>query len=178
MSELEIAPDVAGLEPVRTDPSRCSNSEFTDRAFERRCGTPLSSPCFNVSRCSGPPLGSGDRHFFSPGSIEALVGGGAASGSQIYVFDNYCSLADSDSISEDALDKEGEPLRNEELQEHILSWVFRDAARQAGALAATYESACMFIDISWGEKEPCPVNAPLWNNGSNHVMVNFGDKGR
>jgi len=170
-AELEIAPDVSRLGPVRTDPSRCSNSEFTDRVFERRCGTPLSSPCFNASRCAGPPLGSGGNGILPPD-------GGAASGPKIYVFDNYCSLADSDAISSDALDNAGEPLRKEELDEHILSWVFRDAAREVGALAATYESACMFIDVSWGEKEPCAVNTPLWNNGSNHVMVNFGDKGR
>ena len=165
-----------GLEPVRPETNRCSDPVFTEHSFNKHCGAPLSSPCFNSTRCSRSPLGSEETDASSVHS--SWTGGAESSGPRIYVFDNDCSLSDSASISLDAVDKEGEALRNEPLSEHLLSWVFRDAAQQAGVLAATYESACMFIHVSWGEKEPCAVNTPLWDNGSNHVMVNFGDHGR
>lgn len=168
-----------GLEPVRTETNRCSDSEFDTGMYNRQCGSPLSSPCFNFSRCAVMPTAQDEFATFATASSSALTtGDDTASGVKIYVFDNECSLANSDSISSDARDEGGEALRAEALYKHNLSWIFRNAAREAGVLAATYESACIFIHVGWAESEPCPVNAPLWNDGSNHVMVNFGDNGR
>jgi len=61
---------------------------------------------------------------------------------------------------------------------HFIGWVFRNAAREAGVLAPTYESACIFMHVSRGGSERCAVDSHLWNNGANHVMVDFGDNGR
>ena len=168
-----------GLKPVRTDTNRCSDSEFDNNMYNRQCGSPLSSPCFNFSRCALPLTAQeATATFTTPSSNSFATDAGGASGVKIYVFDNECSLADSDSISSEAVDEDGVALRAEGLYKHTISWIFRDAAREAGVLAATYESACIFLHVGWAESEPCPVNAPLWNNGSNHVMVNFGDNGR
>ncbi len=59
-----------------------------------------------------------------------------------------------------------------------LGWVFRNAALEAGVLAPTYESACIILHVSTNGEEGCAFKSPLWNNGSNHVMVDFFDKGR
>lgn len=83
---------------------------------------------------------------------------------KMYVYDDGCSLSDSDSPSYSS-------------QEGVIR-TFKNAAREAGVLAATYESACLFVHVSRADNKPCAVNAPLWNSGMNHVMVNFGDQGR
>lgn len=168
---LHWLPLVATLEASRAlgdEINRCSNSDFNVDKFDTTCGPPLSSPCFDFSRCtlSVPDYDSSET---------AAAGGG---GPKIYVYDHGCSLSDSDSISLDGQEDGGPALENEVLNSHIISWVFRDAAEERGVLAETYDSACVFIHVSWGEKEPCAVNQPLWDNGRNHVMVNFGDKGR
>lgn len=158
---------VGGLEEVRTsDTNRCSDSDFSVDKFETTCGAPLSSPCFDFSRCDLSPL--------DHDSSENTGGGGP----KIYVYDHGCSLSDSASISLDGREDGGPALESEKLYAHELSWVFRNAAAERGVLAETYDSACAFIHVSWGEKEPCAVKQPLWHHGSNHVMVNFGDKGR
>eukprot|EP00903_Cladosiphon_okamuranus_P016255 g14993.t1 len=70
---------------------------------------------------------------------------------------------------------------------HFMGWVFREAARDAGVLAESYESACVLMHVTGSGKvltdeqrkwSRCPVRSPLWNNGTNHVMVDFGDDGR
>lgn len=173
----------AGVGPLPSDTNRCSNSEYTNDTFYRGCGAPLASPCFNFSRCSLFPAPEDAPSSVSTRSSNSMFGGvgdgggggAGASGVKIYVFDSLCSLSDSDSIPFEA---QGEPLARGQRYAHALSWVFRNAAREAGVLAATYDSACMFIHVGWREPEPCPVNTPLWNNGSNHVMINFGDGGR
>ncbi len=168
------------VESLPSDTNRCSDPEFTQDIFNRICGAPLSSPCFDFSRCSRP---SNDQDIPSSNYLFGGVGGGGGggggesdeSGVKIYVFDNECTLSDSDLILTQG---PGEDQKVEARYTHALSWVFRNAAREAGILAPTYESACMFIHLGWGESKPCPINAPLWNNGSNHVMINFGDGGR
>jgi len=172
-----------GMEPLSSDTNRCSDPEYTNDTFYRGCGAPLSSPCFNFSRCSLFPTSQDAPSSVSVRSSNPLSGGvgdgggggAGASGVKIYVFDNLCTLSDSDSIS---LEAQGENLPRGQRYTHVLSWIFRNAAQEAGALAATYDSACMFIHVGWRGPEPCPVNTPLWNNGSNHVMINFGDGGR
>ena len=70
----------------------------------------------------------------------------------------------------------GEPAAGEEYND--LGWVFRAAAQEAGVLAPTYESACVIMHVSTSGDEQCAVQSHLWNNGSNHVMVDFYDQGR
>lgn len=135
------------------------------RMFDRgrACGPPLSSPCINLSRC----------HAGDIASLPAVRGGhDGVSGLKIYVFDSGCSLSDSRDLSFDG----GGPGREQD--PHFIDWVFRNAAREAGVLATTYDSACLFVHVTRGEKEPCAVSTPLWNSGVNHVMVDFGDEGR
>lgn len=56
---------------------------------------------------------------------------------------------------------------------------WREAARDAGLLAETYESACLFIHVNnHAHNEPCATSAPLWNDGANHIMMEFTDWSR
>lgn len=89
------------------------------------------------------------------------------------MYDFNCSLSDASALI--AAD-ETQGVRGDR-DPHYIDWVFRNAAREAGVLAATYESACLFMHVSRGA-EPCAVNLPLWKAGMNHVMVDFGDNGR
>lgn len=74
---------------------------------------------------------------------------------------------------------DGTGLGEEKDDPHYIGWVFRNAAREAGVLAESYESACVIMHVSRGEgQRECALRSPLWNNGINHVMVDFGDKGR
>lgn len=91
----------------------------------------------------------------------------------MYVYDEECSLADSEFLSVDGKTRDGEKLGP-----HDVAWFWRRALKEAGLLAETYESACMFIHVSWVGVKPCAAEAPLWNGGANHVMVDFSDKGR
>lgn len=144
--------------------NRCSDQEFTRSIFDmgRTCGAPLGLPCFNYSRCAMPSPGSG---YSANGSAVAPAGVGDVSRPKIYVYDYGCSLSDSDSPS----------YRG---QEEPVIGTFQNAAREAGVLAATYDSACVFLHVSRADNKPCAVEAPLWNSGMNHMMVNFGDEGR
>lgn len=137
--------------------NRCLDGKFTRAMFDkgRACGAPFSLPCFNYSRCAMP----------SPNSGTSVASGGEIGGPKIYVYDFGCSLSDSDSPS----------YRD---QEEGVVRTFQNAAREAGVLAATYESACVFLHVSRADSNPCAVKAPLWNSGVNHLMVNFGDQGR
>eukprot|EP00903_Cladosiphon_okamuranus_P016254 g14992.t1 len=73
----------------------------------------------------------------------------------------------------------GTGMGEEQEDSHYIGWVFREAAREAGILAESYESACMIMHVSSQEHQrECALRSPLWNNGTNHVMVDFGDKGR
>lgn len=131
--------------------NRCSDLDMALFDKGKVCGSPLSQPCFDYSRCTSPH----DGH-----------GGG------FYVHDLDCSLADSSELSVD-----GE-LDGEELGFRNSGWVWRRALKEAGLLAETYESACMFIHVSTRGAKPCPPSTPLWNDGVNHVMVDFSDSNR
>ena len=90
-------------------------------------------------------------------------------GPTIYVHDAECSLANSSDL----------PIVEENLHgNHHVSPAWRLAAKEAGVLAETYESACVFIHVSIQTPWPCPSKTPLWNNGMNHLMVDFGDISR
>lgn len=117
-----------------------------------------------MSRCHG-----GDTAALPVGRGPAR---GGVRGLAIYVFDSDCSLSDSGDLSFDGVGRGGEQ------NPHYIDWVFRNAAREAGVLATAYDSACLFLHVTRGEKEPCAVSTPLWNSGLNHVMVDFGDEGR
>ena len=84
----------------------------------------------------------------------------------VYVYDDTCSLAPSSAL----------PPSNESL---MLSHSWREAARNAGVLAEHYDEACLFISINkLIYRPPCATSSPLWNAGSNHVMVDLTDRTR
>ncbi|CAM9963910.1 unnamed protein product [Ectocarpus sp. 4 AP-2014] len=122
---------------------RCSNLENATAAFAHGsvCGPPLSEPCFDHSRCV------------------------ASTRPMIYVYDQECSLADSNKLrinDHTNLDKQ-----------HQGSY-WREAVWRAGMLANTYEEACLFIHVNThNHDEPCATRAPLWNGGVNHIMMEF-----
>lgn len=91
----------------------------------------------------------------------------------VYVYDSECSLLDSSTL----LAQDGGQVDPHRMNHHYIEWVLRDEARKAGLLAATYESACMYVHVGFGQ-EACAVHAPRWNNGSNHLMVDMSDDGR
>lgn len=82
-------------------------------------------------------------------------------GAWLYVCGAQCSLADSSAI----------PFHGQQS-------IWREAAREAGVLAERYESACLFIMVDHKRQAPCATNAPLWNNGVNHIMIDFNDYSR
>ncbi|CAN0259316.1 unnamed protein product, partial [Ascophyllum nodosum] len=91
-------------------------------------------------------------------------------GPTIYVHDGDCSLADSSDLTSVA-------TNSRRVQDHP-GTAWREAAKEAGVLAETYESACAFIQVNPKSNHPCPVDTPLWNDGANHLMVDFGDISR
>lgn len=118
----------------------CRDYSSVVRETRQLCGPPLTLPCFDHSRCSRPPEGTGPS---------------------IYVYDDNCSLADSDQL----------------LHRDASHW--SDAVSRVGLLAKSYESACMFIQVnSHAHEEPCAPQAPLWNGGANHIMIDFTSWGR
>lgn len=89
-----------------------------------------------------------------------------SNGPSIYVYDSDCSLADSEHLAITHGDDED--------RHHSSYW--RQAAREAGSLAKTYDTACLFIEVNaFGHDEPCAPSAPSWNGGANHAMVEFTD---
>lgn len=139
--------------PVTAESNRCADLDMSVFAKAMTCGSPLSYPCFEHHRCTPQEEGG--------------------SGTGMYVYDEECSLADSEFLSVDGKTRDGEKLGP-----HDVAWFWRRALKEAGLLAETYESACMFIHVSWVGVKPCAAEAPLWNGGANHVMVDFSDKGR
>ena len=54
--------------------------------------------------------------------------------------------------------------------------VMGKAVSEAGLLAETYDSACIFIHVNNGYASmPCATESRLWNDGVNHLMVDFPD---
>ena len=132
--------------------NRCSDLNMALFDKGKVCGSPLSHPCFDYSRCDLGPGGNGIN---------------------MYVHDGDCSLRNSSELSFD-----GELSGGSGEDNHQEGWVWRSALRDAGLLAETYESACLFVHVSlWGTK-PCPPTTPLWNGGVNHVMIDFSDQNR
>ena len=104
-----------------------------------------------------------------------------------WLFGTSLLLPSALSNSSEMLAADGTGLGAEKDNTHFIGWVFRDAAREAGILAESYESACVFMHVTAAGKKftneqrqwhECPVRSPLWNDGTNHVMVDFGDDGR
>lgn len=127
----------------------CLDLEMAAFAKGLSCGPPLSKPCFDFERCSTEG---------------------------IYIYDSDCSLLDSSTL----LARDGtQKVDAHRMNHHYLERVLRDEAKDAGLLAATYESACIYIHIGEGGRgEACPVRSPLWNEGSQHLMVDMSDEGR
>lgn len=113
------------------------------------CGSPLSKPCFDFGRCGETP--------------------------SVYVYDSGCSLLDSSVLLARDGSEEQEGTR---MNHHYLEWIVRKEAKEAGLLAERYESACLFMHVGEGGRAPCPVDAPLWDEGSGHLMIDMSDDGR
>lgn len=129
----------------------CSEIDLSVFAPGKACGLPLSAPCFDSTRCSGA-LSSLPRP-------------------TMYVYDNRCSLANSSLL--------GNATTYHEDERDMSGAIWRTAAANAGLLAETYESACLFVHVNERvDHEPCASRAPLWNEGSNHLMVDLTDFSR
>lgn len=129
--------------------STCSDVDMSSFGKGMECGVPLSEPCFDFERCRN----------------------GSSAG--IYVYDGICTLANSSILlasQETDLDRWTQESDN-------LDSVLRSEVEGAGLLAQTYESACLFVAAT-SRYTPCAVEQPLWNDGTNHVMVSLGDVGR
>lgn len=100
---------------------------------------------------------------FDHGRCRPRAAGGP--GPSIYVFDATCSLANSSAL----------PPSKESL---MLSHTWREMARAAGVLSESYWDACLFVHVNKRMGTPCPAESPLWNEGKNHVMVDFTDRTR
>ena len=130
----------------------CSQIDLSVFAPGKVCGLPLSAPCFDSTRCSGALLSSLPRPL-------------------MYVYDNDCSLANSSLL--------GNATTYHADERDMSGAIWRTAAANAGLLAETYESACLFVHVNERvDHEPCASRAPLWNEGSNHVMVDLTDFSR
>ncbi|CAN0206852.1 unnamed protein product, partial [Scytosiphon promiscuus] len=145
--------DVAAGDVGNPVTNRCSDVDLSLFSKGMECGSPLSAPCFNRSRCS----------------LEN------AENADIYVFDADCSLSNSSALLEAT---DGRKIARTRMNRDHIAWELRLAANHAGGLAETYEMACLFIHVSVGGDRPCAVDRPLWNDGSNHVMVDMSDDGR
>lgn len=134
------------------NPVRNSCSEIDLSIVEpgRVCGSPLGQPCFDFSRCR--PVSQGGL------------------GPTIYVYDHDCTLKDSSELE----------FAREVDDGHFLSPIWRDAARDVGVLAEKYETACAFIEVNMrrAKDPPCATRSPLWNNGVNHLIMDFTDTSR
>lgn len=131
--------------------NRCSDVDQTLFTKGMECGPPLSLPCFDHNRCS---------------SLE---------NTGIYVFDEDCSLS---TTSDLLAGPDGQKVAGIRMNRDHVAWELRNAAKEAGILAETYETACIFIHIDVGREWPCAVDQPLWNGGSNHLMLDMTDDGR
>lgn len=134
--------------PVRNS---CSEIDLSVLDPGRVCGSPLGEPCFDHSRCK--PVSEG-----GPGAT-------------IYVYDHDCTLKNSSELE----------FADEAIEDgHFLSPIWRKAARELGVLAETYESACAFIEVNMRRPHdaPCSTSAPLWNEGKNHMILDFTDSSR
>lgn len=127
----------------------CSNLDLSAFDAGQACGSPLSAPCFDHSRCRCCDSSRRPRP-------------------TMYVYDDNCSLADSREL----------PKGTEEVADdrNRMNSYWRKAAHDAGLLAETYDSACLFVHVNQRvDREPCAPHAPLWNRGANHVMVDLTD---
>ncbi|CAN0320203.1 unnamed protein product, partial [Pylaiella littoralis] len=128
--------------------STCHDVKMSVFAKGVDCGAPLSEPCFDFERC---PNGSAG----------------------IYVYDGNCSLADSSAL----LEPQEKTQTRWERKCDDLDIILRNEAENVGLLAQTYESACLFVAATT-RFTSCAVGQPLWNGGSNHLLVDLSDRGR
>lgn len=138
--EIEEREQIVGGMIGHPEVHGCRDYSSVVRETRQLCGPPLTLPCFDHSRCLRPPQGTGPS---------------------IYVYDDNCSLANSDQLH------------------HRDASHWSDAVSQVGLLAESYESACLFIQVnSHAHEEPCAPQTPLWNGGANHMMIDFTSWGR
>lgn len=156
----DAEPDAPGGTTDVVDGEETRSVEATPSLHGRSIGcAELDMSLFSRGRTCGSPLSEdcfdssrcGDEH--AP---------------QVYVYDFDCSLEDSDRLS----------LNGDGLNEHHIAWYWRRILHEKGQLSPTYESACIFISVNRDPGEPCAVRAPLWNDGANHLMVDFSDDTR
>lgn len=128
----------------------CSEIDLSTLELGRTCGSPLGQPCFDMSRCV--PVSQG-----GPGPT-------------IYVYDHDCTLKKSSELG----------FATEVDNGRMLSPIWRDAARDLGVLAEEYDTACAFIEVNMRlpKDPPCATKSPLWNNGKNHLILDFTDSSR
>lgn len=134
--------------------NRCSDFDLSTFDEGKACGSPFAAPCFDYN-----------SHCISPSQTTLTLQGTGG----IYVYDYDCSLGNSNSL----------PMEQEVLDGRHLSSFWRVAARDAGILAESYESACAFIHVNnRADQTPCAAETPLWKNGANHLMVDVTDSTR
>lgn len=125
----------------------CGDVDMSLFAKGLSCGAPLSQPCFDFGRCTTE---------------------------SIYIYDSGCSLLDSSTL----LAQDGtQQVSASRMNNRYLERVLRNEAKDAGLLAETYESACIYVHAGYDEGA-CAVRSPQWNEGSHHLMINMSDKGR
>ncbi|CAM9146099.1 unnamed protein product [Scytosiphon promiscuus] len=141
------------ITPERTQ--LCSKGNLASFDKGRACGAPLGAPCFDQSLCRRGNVGEG-----SP---------------KVYVYDNECTLAASSQVR---TTNRTNDRANHQYHDHQHEY-WREAARKLGLLAETYEEACLFIHVETSSAPvPCATNAPLWNEGANHLIMQFSDLSR
>lgn len=141
----------AGMDHSTTN--RCFDVDMSLFGKGVECGAPLSEPCFDFARC--PDGYSG-----------------------IYVYDASCSLANSSALlGSQEMEQDQWTLKFDHAN---IGGTLRNEANDAGLLAHTYESACLFVSATSSAPglTSCAVEQPYWNGGSNHLMVDLSDKGR
>jgi len=145
-----IISDAAGV--GKPEPNSCLDMDMSVFARGFSCGSPMSKPCFDFEACSLQDSPS------------------------IYVYDSACSLQDSSSLLARDVASEPEGAR---MNHYYLEWIMRKEIQEAGLLAESYESACLYVHVGEGRRRnPCPVDAPLWEEGMGHVMIDMSDDGR
>ncbi len=133
----------------KPEPNSCLDMDMSGFARGFSCGSPMSKPCFDFDRCGQTP--------------------------SVYVYDSGCSLLDSSILL--ARDEADEP-EGTRMNHQYLEWIMRTEIQEAGLLAESYESACLFVHVGEGRRRSCAVDAPLWGEGMAHVMIDMSDDGR
>lgn len=129
-------------------PSGCPWLDMSHFEKGRKCGLPLSLPCFDYKRCQ------------QNSSTPAL---------KVYVYDSDCTLSrSSDMPSLYAPEESVEcALRHAARESELLAETYESACLFIHVRRK-----------AWADCNLCATSAPLWNDGANHPMVDFTDQSR